>query len=68
MGAPNSSSYVLALLGPFHPRESTPLLRGITGALFGGTFAAAFFPRLWRAEVLLEEECSSQEASSSSVG
>ena len=58
-------SYVLALLGPFHPRESTPLLRGITGALFGGTFAAAFFPRLWRAEVLLEEERSSQEASGS---
>lgn len=49
-------SYVLALLGPFTPRESTPFLRVVTGALFGITFVWAFFPRLWLAEWAAREK------------
>ncbi len=49
-------SYVLALIGPFTPRESTPFLRILTGALFGSTFAWTLFSRLWLLEWAAWEE------------
>ncbi|GBD10284.1 hypothetical protein HRbin22_02552 [Candidatus Thermoflexus japonica] len=49
-------SYVLAQIGPFTPRESTPFLRVLTGALFGGTFAWTFLSRLWLLEWAAWEE------------
>jgi hypothetical protein len=52
-------SYILAMIGPFTPRESTPLLRLLTGTLFGTTFVGTFFPRLWRLEWAAQEDASS---------
>jgi uncharacterized membrane protein len=52
-------SYILAMIGPFTPRESTPLLRLLTGTLFGTTFVGTFLPRLWRLEWAAQEDASS---------
>lgn len=49
-------SYVLALVGPVTPRESTPFLRILTGVLFGSTFAWTLFTRLWLLEWATWEE------------
>ncbi|WP_376792052.1 DUF2085 domain-containing protein [Thermoflexus sp.] len=54
-------SYALALVSPFTPRESTPLLRVLTGALFGSTFAWTLFSRLWLLEWAAWEERSHRD-------